>query len=127
MSTSLPERVRRHRAGLRAAGLRPVQIWVPDARREGFAEECRRQSRLLRDHITAYGSDSRISGMMLWILRDFAVPPTFAGGSVRREFPNIRLVRGINQKGLYNYRGHAKPSMPLVARLYGRMPTYPNP
>ena len=49
MSTSLPERVRRHRAGLRAAGLRPVQIWVPDARREGFAEECRRQSRLLRD------------------------------------------------------------------------------
>ena len=83
------------------------------------------QSRLLRDHITAYGSDSRISGMMLWILRDFAVPPTFAGGSVRREFPNIRLVRGINQKGLYSYRGHAKPSMPLVARLYGRMPTYP--
>jgi hypothetical protein len=49
MPTSLPERVRRHRAGLRAAGLRPVQIWVPDTRREGFADECRRQSRLLRD------------------------------------------------------------------------------
>jgi hypothetical protein len=29
--------------------LRPVQIWVPDTRREGFAEECRRQSLLLRD------------------------------------------------------------------------------
>ena len=29
---------------LRAAGLRPVQIWVPDTRRSGFAEECRRQS-----------------------------------------------------------------------------------
>jgi len=29
---------------LRAAGLRPVQIWVPDARRPGFAEQCRRQS-----------------------------------------------------------------------------------
>jgi hypothetical protein len=26
---------------------RPVQIWVPDTRRPGFAEECRRQSRLL--------------------------------------------------------------------------------
>jgi hypothetical protein len=49
MRMPLPERVRRHRAGLRAAGLRPVQIWVPDARREGFAAECRRQSRLLRD------------------------------------------------------------------------------
>jgi hypothetical protein len=30
--------------------MRPVQIWVPDTRREGFALECRRQSRLLRDH-----------------------------------------------------------------------------
>jgi hypothetical protein len=28
------------------AGLRPVQIWVPDTRRPGFDEECRRQSRL---------------------------------------------------------------------------------
>lgn len=26
------------------AGLRPVQIWVPDTRRPGFAEECRRQA-----------------------------------------------------------------------------------
>lgn len=49
MSTPVPERVRRHRAGLRAAGLKPVQIWVPDTRREGFAAECRRQSRLLRE------------------------------------------------------------------------------
>jgi len=28
------------------AGLRPVQIWVPDTRLPGFAQECRRQSRL---------------------------------------------------------------------------------
>ncbi len=50
MPTSLSDRVRRHRVGLRAAGFRPVQIWVPDTRREGFAEECRRQSLLLRDN-----------------------------------------------------------------------------
>ena len=37
------ERVRKHRVALRAAGLRPVQIWVPDTRRAGFAAECRRQ------------------------------------------------------------------------------------
>ena len=43
------ERVRKHREGLRAAGLRPVQIWVPDTRRRGFAQECRRQSRLLKN------------------------------------------------------------------------------
>jgi hypothetical protein len=49
LSANVIERVKRHRDGLRAAGLRPVQIWVPDTRRPGFAEECRRQSRLLRD------------------------------------------------------------------------------
>ncbi|WP_242464354.1 antitoxin MazE family protein [Thiococcus pfennigii] len=31
------------------AGLRPVQIWVPDTRRPGFAEECRRQSHLVAE------------------------------------------------------------------------------
>jgi hypothetical protein len=40
--------VQKHRAALREAGLRPLQIWVPDTRRAGFAEECRRQSRLLQ-------------------------------------------------------------------------------
>lgn len=46
MPTSISMRVRKRRDVLRAAGLRPVQIWVPDARRPGFAEECRRQSLL---------------------------------------------------------------------------------
>jgi len=48
MRTSTSERVQRHRAALRASGLRPVQIWVPDTRRAGFAEECRRQSLSLK-------------------------------------------------------------------------------
>jgi len=39
-------RVQKHRDALRMAGLRPVQIWVPDTRRPDFAAECRRQSRL---------------------------------------------------------------------------------
>lgn len=42
------DRVRAHRAALRAAGLKPLQIWVPDTRRPGLAEECARQSALLR-------------------------------------------------------------------------------
>ena len=41
------ERVRQHRARLRRLGLRPIQIWMPDTRRAGFAEECRRQSALV--------------------------------------------------------------------------------
>lgn len=44
---SISERVQKHRKQLRAAGLRPVQIWVPDTRSDRFADECRRQSRLL--------------------------------------------------------------------------------
>lgn len=38
------ERVRAHRARLRAAGLRPIQIWVPDVRSPEFAAEAHRQS-----------------------------------------------------------------------------------
>jgi Protein of unknown function (DUF3018) len=45
--THINLRVQKHRAALRMAGLRPVQIWVPDTRRPDFADECRRQSQLL--------------------------------------------------------------------------------
>lgn len=31
-------------AALRASGLRPIEIWVPDTSSAGFVEECRRQS-----------------------------------------------------------------------------------
>jgi len=47
MPMTVKERVRKRRAKLRAAGLRPLQIWVPDTSRPGFAEECRRQSRVV--------------------------------------------------------------------------------
>ena len=47
MPTPVSERVQKHRDALRAAGLRPVQIWVPDTRRPGFAAECRRQAALV--------------------------------------------------------------------------------
>ncbi|WP_295409600.1 antitoxin MazE family protein [uncultured Thiocystis sp.] len=46
-TTHVNARVQKHRDALRGSGLRPVQIWVPDTRRPGFAEECRRQSRLV--------------------------------------------------------------------------------
>lgn len=41
------QRMHRYRARLRASGLRPVQIWVPDTRRPNFAAEARRQSLLV--------------------------------------------------------------------------------
>lgn len=38
------QRVEKHRKALRAAGLRPIQIWVPDVRSKSFAAQARRQS-----------------------------------------------------------------------------------
>ena len=46
MTTSVAARVEKRRMALRMAGLHPVQIWVPDTRLPGFADECKRQSRL---------------------------------------------------------------------------------
>ena len=42
-SGPVKERVGAHRSRLRAQGLRPIQIWVPDTRAPGFAEEVTRQ------------------------------------------------------------------------------------
>ena len=41
---NVARRVQKHRQSLRAAGLRPIQIWVPDVRSKGFAVQARRQS-----------------------------------------------------------------------------------
>jgi hypothetical protein len=42
--TNSREKVRTYRERLRAQGLRPIQIWVPDVRAQAFAEEAHRQS-----------------------------------------------------------------------------------
>ena len=46
VSNPKPSRVKvsEHRARLRAQGLRPIQIWVPDVRAPSFKTEARRQS-----------------------------------------------------------------------------------
>jgi hypothetical protein len=41
---NVARRVQKHRQALRAAGLRPIQIWVPDVRSKNFATQARRQS-----------------------------------------------------------------------------------
>jgi hypothetical protein len=56
-STHVNARVQKHRDALRRAGLRPVQIWVPDTRRPDFVRQCRRQSRL------AARADAKDAGM----------------------------------------------------------------
>jgi len=60
MATSVSERVEKHRAALRQAGLRPVQIWVPDTRRPSFVKECKRQARVLK-------KDAHETEVLAWI------------------------------------------------------------
>jgi hypothetical protein len=43
-NTPTAERVRAYRERLRAQGLRPVQIWVPDVRSPQFVEQAHLQS-----------------------------------------------------------------------------------
>lgn len=54
--------MQRRRDKLRAAGLRPVQIWIPDARANGFAAECARQAHVIQ---AADGQDDAEQGA--WI------------------------------------------------------------
>ena len=44
MAMSTSEKTAKYREKLRAQGLRPIQIWVPDTRSKTLAEEVRRQS-----------------------------------------------------------------------------------
>ena len=44
---------------MRAQGLRPLQLWVPDTRSPKFAAECRRQSLSV-----ARGPESGVEGLL---------------------------------------------------------------
>ncbi len=65
------ERVQMHRERLRRAGLRPVQLWVPDTRRSDFANECRRQCCLVAKADAIDGNlqqfmDEALTGIAGW-------------------------------------------------------------
>ena len=47
--SAVAQRVQKHREGLRAKGLKPVTLWVPDTSDPAFIAECRRQSENLRN------------------------------------------------------------------------------
>jgi hypothetical protein len=51
------EKVRTHRARLRAQGMRPITVWVPDMRSPKLAAEARRQC--LRANSSAYAADDQ--------------------------------------------------------------------
>jgi hypothetical protein len=81
------------------------------------------QAKLLAEHIAVYEADPRLTAMMVWVLRDYPLTPTFEGGSIKRVLPKLKLIEGLNQKGLFTYGGRAKPGVvSTVARLYRALP-----
>ena len=59
------DRVRDYRQRLRAQGLRPVQIWVPDVRSPEFAREAHRQSLAVADSEHAAADQEFIDAVSL--------------------------------------------------------------
>lgn len=51
--TSSRDKVRTYRERMRARGLRPVQIWVPDTRTAAFRAEAHRQSMAVAQSVLA--------------------------------------------------------------------------
>jgi Glycosyl hydrolases family 2, TIM barrel domain/Glycosyl hydrolases family 2 len=82
------------------------------------------QSQLLAAHIAVYEADPQLSGMLIWVLRDYPLTPTFQGGSIHAVLPQVKLIEGLNQKGLFTYSGQAKPAAGTVARSFAALPVH---
>jgi len=80
------------------------------------------QSRLLAEHIAVYEADPRLTAMLVWVLRDYPLTPTFQGGSIHNALPKLKLIEGLNQKGLFTYAGAPKPAAATVGRLFRALP-----
>ncbi len=80
------------------------------------------QASLLRNHIQVYESDPHLTAMLVWVLRDYPLTPSFSGGSIHRVIKHLKLIEGLNQKGLFTYSGTAKPAAGAVASLFKALP-----
>lgn len=66
MATDSKSRQKALRERLRAQGLRPVQIWVPDVNAPGFAEEAHRQSLAAANSPTAEADQAFVDDLTDW-------------------------------------------------------------
>lgn len=60
------DKVRTHRERLRAQGLRPIQIWVPDVRAPAFRSEAHKQSLAVTQSAHADDDQSFIDAITDW-------------------------------------------------------------
>jgi hypothetical protein len=80
------------------------------------------QSQLLAAHVSVYAADRSLSGMLIWVLRDYPLNPAFQGGSIHGVLPHVKLIEGLNQKGLFTYSGQPKPAVSVLSRLFRALP-----
>jgi beta-glucuronidase len=69
------------------------------------------QRRFLDRTFDVLDADPRLSGALVWALRDFPVRPGWTGGNPRPSPP-------MNAKGLYRRNGRAKPAQRAIARRF---------
>jgi hypothetical protein len=80
------------------------------------------QSDVLAQHIDTYRALPDVSGMLIWSLRDYALTPAFTGGSFARIASGVTLTAGLNEKGVFDYAGRAKPAVAVVRRAFRGSP-----
>jgi hypothetical protein len=60
------DKVRSYRERLRAQGLRPIQVWVPDVTTPAFRSEARRQSKLVAENAHEADEQAFIDSISEW-------------------------------------------------------------
>lgn len=78
------------------------------------------QAELLGRRIAGLRGVPGLSGTIVWNLRDYALRPDFRGGSVLKRRPGLTITPGLNEKGLFDYRGRPKPALLAVRRAFLR-------
>jgi hypothetical protein len=71
------------------------------------------QQRFLDRTFAVLDADPRLSGALVWALRDFPVRPGWTGGNPRPSPP-------FNEKGLFARDGRAKPAVGTTARRFAQ-------
>ena len=112
--TTGAQRVKRHRAALRAQGLWPIQIWVPDTRAPGFAEECARQAAIVDE---ANHADPELMRFMDTAAADLAEHLDALEASGRGQRANIVTVALEGEHG----NPDPRPGDPSLGRSVFRL------
>ena len=66
------------------------------------------QASLLARHIAVYAADPKLSGMLVWDLRDYPLIPQFYGGSIHLRLPLAEPHRRHQPEGPLHLRRHAQ-------------------